>query len=525
VELAKLAIELRPDDANHWNNLGVAQYRAGNWKAAVEALEKADAMLTGGDRVHRMFFAMAHWQLGDKQKARELYAQGAAWIAAHAQYSEGQARFRAEAEQLMKIAEEDRGRLVQQYLTRQTQNQPRPEDAKAWRQRAEAYAQLKQWDRAIEDYGQVIKLKPDDAEAWSQRAEAYAQLKQWEQAIASLRKALELDPKKATELVPKSVMAHANLGKALRDQGKLEEAVASYRKAIELDPKRTWLHTDLGSALVKAKKLEEAIASFRKAIEVDPKYADAHAKLGLALKDQGKPEEAIVSLRKAIEVDPKSANAHANLGLALKDQGKPEEAIACFRKAIELDPKSANAHAHLGLALKDQGKPEEAIASLRKAIELDPKLWWAYHGLARCLATADDVKLRNPKEAVELARKAIQLDPKPWYHWDTLSVAAYRAGDWKTSLDARQEKLQRQAAAAQDRLFLAMTHWQLGDKVAARKWYDEAIAELAKRNTTDSGLSNLRQEAKQLLGITTSAAPPDGGKPQPESPQTKADRR
>jgi tetratricopeptide (TPR) repeat protein len=117
-ELAKLAIELEPDDANHWNNLGVAQYRAGNWQAAVDALEKADSMIETGDRVHRMFFAMAHWQLGDKEKARELYAQGAAWIASHRKNSDGQRRFRAEAEELMEITEEERNRLVEEYLAR-----------------------------------------------------------------------------------------------------------------------------------------------------------------------------------------------------------------------------------------------------------------------------------------------------------------------------------------------------------------------------------------------------------------------
>ena len=136
-----------------------------------------------------------------------------------------------------------------------------------------------------------------------------------------------------------------------------------------------------------------------------------------------------------------------------------------------------------------QGKLEEAIASWRRAIacyrqagEDNPKLAPACNGLAWLLATADDSQLRNPGEAVQLARTAVQLEPNSWEYWDTLSVAAYRAGDWKTSLDARQEKLQRHPIATDDRLFLAMTHWQLGDKAAARQSYDEAITEIANDN-------------------------------------------
>ncbi|MHC4405502.1 MAG: tetratricopeptide repeat protein, partial [Planctomycetota bacterium] len=35
-ELARQATELKPERANHWNNLGVALYRAGDWQAAIE---------------------------------------------------------------------------------------------------------------------------------------------------------------------------------------------------------------------------------------------------------------------------------------------------------------------------------------------------------------------------------------------------------------------------------------------------------------------------------------------------------
>jgi tetratricopeptide (TPR) repeat protein len=130
VEVATVATELRPDVANHWSNLGVAQYRAGNWQAAVEALEKVDVMIEGGDRIHRMFFAMAHWQLGDKERARRLYAQGAAWIAEHRKNSEEHNRLRTEAEGLMGITEQDRNRLVEEYLARPADETAKPPNAK-----------------------------------------------------------------------------------------------------------------------------------------------------------------------------------------------------------------------------------------------------------------------------------------------------------------------------------------------------------------------------------------------------------
>ncbi|MHC4405501.1 MAG: hypothetical protein ACYTG0_38125 [Planctomycetota bacterium] len=87
-------------------------------------------MTEKGDRFHRMFLAMAHWQLGDKEKARELYAEGAAWIALHRKDNAELNRFRAEAEQLMEITEEDRNRLVEEYLDRQVDKTAEAPDEK-----------------------------------------------------------------------------------------------------------------------------------------------------------------------------------------------------------------------------------------------------------------------------------------------------------------------------------------------------------------------------------------------------------
>jgi uncharacterized protein HemY len=45
VELAKKAVKLAPKEGNYWNTLGVAQYRASDWKEAIAALEKSIELL------------------------------------------------------------------------------------------------------------------------------------------------------------------------------------------------------------------------------------------------------------------------------------------------------------------------------------------------------------------------------------------------------------------------------------------------------------------------------------------------
>jgi hypothetical protein len=53
--------------------------------------------------------------------------------------------------------------------------------------------------------------------------------------------------------------------------------------------------------------------------------------------------------------------------------------------------------------------------------------------------------------------------------------------------------------------FLAMTHWQLSDKVEARQWYDKAVEWMDKNQPQNDELQRFRTEAAELLGISPAA--------------------
>jgi hypothetical protein len=54
---------------------------------------------------------------------------------------------------------------------------------------------------------------------------------------------------------------------------------------------------------------------------------------------------------------------------------------------------------------------------------------------------------------------------------------------------------------ASDWLFLAMAHWQLGDKPRAHTWYDKALPWIEKNQPRNEELLRFRSEAAALLGM------------------------
>src|SRR5262249_16339311 len=120
VALAKKAVELAPKEGNHWNTLGAAHYRAGNWKDAVAALEKSMQLRKGGDAFDFFFLAMAHWRLEHKEEAHKLYEKAIEWmdknqkqLEQNKQWDEELRRFKTETEELLEVKKKNMRTVLQ----------------------------------------------------------------------------------------------------------------------------------------------------------------------------------------------------------------------------------------------------------------------------------------------------------------------------------------------------------------------------------------------------------------------------
>jgi uncharacterized protein HemY len=154
------------------------------------------------------------------------------------------------------------------------------------------------------------------------------------------------------------------------------------------------------------------------------------------------------------------------------------------------------------------GQPEKAKADVAKALELvqqNPHSS-SYNNLAWVLATCPDAKVHEPVQAVALAKKAVELAPQSGLCWNTLGAAHYRAGDWKAASAALEKSMSlRKGGDGFDWFFLAMAHWQLGEKELSREWYDKAVAWMDKNKPNkpnlEDELQRFRAEAAGLLGL------------------------
>jgi len=174
---------------------------------------------------------------------------------------------------------------------------------------------------------------------------------------------------------PDTLPAAASLerGRALRAQGRAEEAIDEFRAALRLEPDLAEAHHQLGNALKGLQRYAEAVASLRSAAMLAPQSGAVWLNLGVACLEIPRLDEAVACFRRAIRLEPTRPEAHNILGHAFLAKGRCTAAKHCLEEALRLRPGYPAALDNLGRVLKTQGLSAEALPHHRAALAGAPR--------------------------------------------------------------------------------------------------------------------------------------------------------
>lgn len=241
-----------------------------------------------------------------------------------------------------------------------------------------------------------LRHRPNNPRAHYNLGYALVEAGRPQEAIAPLKRALELAPGYAD--------VHTTLGNALSQLGRSDEALQHYEQAARIEPDNAAAHYNLGNCLLAVGRYEEAIAQFNWALRLKQNYAEAHNNLGNVLSLTGRPQEAIEHYEKAIQFKADYPDAYNNCANALKALGRYQEAIDYYQRSIQLRADNPEAHNNLANTLRVLGRNQEAIMHYQKALHLRPEYAKAAFNLAQ--AYADDGQI---VQAIAMAKKALEL--------------------------------------------------------------------------------------------------------------------
>jgi Tfp pilus assembly protein PilF len=184
----------------------------------------------------------------------------------------------------------------------------------------------------------------------------------------------------AAELIGKAIALdasvasyHKAVGEIYRRLGRPQPAIAAGMQSVKLAPRDADAFYNLGLALADGGRMDEAAAQYRRALACDPRYGLAANNLGTVLEKLGDVGQAKKYYALAIEVNPRHAEAQNNLGAILSADGDLDRARACFGAAIDANPSFI--HAHYNLSTLKKYKADDPHLAAMEAMKADaPKM-------------------------------------------------------------------------------------------------------------------------------------------------------
>jgi tetratricopeptide (TPR) repeat protein len=259
--------------------------------------------------------------------------------------------------------------------------------------------------KAMQTYEQVLKLEPKHFDALHHVGIVGFQIGNFDMAVNFIRSAVAVNPDDAA--------AHSNLGNALREQQRFEDALRSYERAIQLNGGDADTFFNRGLALQTLQQPDEALRSYDQALAINAGDDQAWSHRAAVLLQTKAYAEALQSAQQALSLNSHNAEAYSHCGNALQEMGQLEEAEASYRRALELFPDYAEAHYRLGNLLLSRERFDAAVQCFGKAIALAPSFIEAYEERASALG-----RLNRQQEAQHDSKTAAKLKRE--------LIAAYR---------------------------------------------------------------------------------------------------
>jgi tetratricopeptide (TPR) repeat protein len=248
----------------------------------------------------------------------------------------------------------------------------------AYFMRGNAYQEKKDYEHAIADYDESLRLVPGIAVVLKHRGWTHADKGNYDQSIDDLEQFLRLkgnDPQ-VTEVL---VIVYTNRGLGYGKNNDYDRAIQDFSKALALNPDFTEAISNRGVYEAKKGDLDQAVNDFEHTLRLSPH--DSRATDGLFVTynaraqrfaETGDYSHAIEDCNKALGLHPDNPGVLTIRGAFKLEQHDYDHALQDFDQSLRQDPKQVGALLGRGAAHYEKHQLDEALRDYDEALLLDP---------------------------------------------------------------------------------------------------------------------------------------------------------
>lgn len=254
-------------------------------------------------------------------------------------------------------------------------------------------ARKRAYDRAIQDFDRVLSLEPDNVDALVARGDAYSQLKDFGRAMADLNRAVPLAP-------PRSPLALIARGQAESRMGNLADAKRDYEAALAIDPRSASALVNLAAVTALRGDAAAAIPLLDRAIAIDKDDPLAFYNRGYAHFALKQYDQALADYGTAIDLDRTMGLAYNNRALTRVILNRDlKGALDDSDEALKLMPINLDVRETRGFIFLKLNEPAQALVNYDEALTLDPNRPLALYGRGLARLRLGDAGGKSDEEA------------------------------------------------------------------------------------------------------------------------------
>ncbi len=218
-------------------------------------------------------------------------------------------------------------------------------------------------DRALDAFTEVLRSDPDNQYALLNLEKLHEEQQQWHEAYAIRQRlaALADDAQKPKhQIILAFLETQLGLQALARTEG--TTAVSRFESAIELDAGAVPAYLNLGDVQRQEGQLDEAIATWKQVIQIAPERAYlVFDRIEAVTSAQGDTERFPALCHRLIDANPQDWRARLALGRHLETRGQPSKALDLLFDSLMHNPHAVSIHQAIWQALAALGFTEERV--------------------------------------------------------------------------------------------------------------------------------------------------------------------
>lgn len=319
-----------PHSVSEAYRIGLRAFQRGEWDEAISYFEQVSALEPEADDI-RYYLGESYRQQGDLDQALKIFNE----------------------------AIEQDGDFAPLYVGRA---------------RVELARKPSNFEWAVQDLQEAVRLDPAYGEAYLTLAEAYVQAGQTADALDALDQ--------AEQILPDSPLVSLYRAEAFLAGGDPKNALASARKANRLDPTLLLAYRMIAEAMQAQGDMTESLEPLTTYLHYAHDDAEAYFMMAGAQLAAGDKKGARVSLDNGLRLDKQNAQAYLKRARLWLELDEPEKALEDYRAVLRLDGDSFEASMGVAKALMGLDYPGDAYQQIeeskRLAIEERQQAEWRY---------------------------------------------------------------------------------------------------------------------------------------------------